>query len=62
MILKQRIVVGAKSLWLTTPTGRFIEHTAASSAIYVSRMNSKANNPARVLIHHHHDPVGRQGD
>jgi hypothetical protein len=58
MILKQRVVIGADSVWPLTPTRRFIEHAAQCRAIDTTDMHSEANNPAGVLIHNHHYPVG----
>ena len=34
-----------------------VEHSAECRTIHIAGMYSEANNPAGVLIHHHHDPV-----
>jgi hypothetical protein len=62
MVLKQWIVIGTDSFWPAIATGCIVEHAAGSGAIHVSGMDSKANDPARVLIHYDHDPVCPQGD
>jgi hypothetical protein len=62
MILEKWIIVGADSLWPEISTGRFIKHAAQSRPVYMSCMESKANDPAGVLIHHDHDPVWFQGN
>ena len=38
-------------------TGSIIKHTADGWSIHIACMNAKANNLARVLIDHDHDPA-----
>jgi len=42
------------------PSNRAVEHPTECDTIDLSRMDAEANDPARVLIHDHQDPVGPQ--
>src|SRR6267143_3325365 len=55
------IVVGADVFrHPALPSNGAIEHPTESDTIYLSRMDAKINDLARVLIHDHQDPVGPQ--
>src|ERR1700674_3689489 len=57
----KRIVVGADVLRpLALPSNGAVEHPTECDTIDLSRMDAKTNDPARVLIHDHQDPVGPQ--
>ena len=62
MVLEQWIVIGADPFWPALHGSSVIEHPAECWAIHIPYIDSKANDPARVLIHHHHDPVSLQSD
>src|SRR5437016_14541892 len=56
------IVVGAKVLRQPVlPSNGTVEHPTECYTIDGARMNAEPNDPARVLIHDHQDPVGPQG-
>src|SRR5260370_18615278 len=42
------------------PSNAAVEHPTEGDTIDLSRMEAEANDPARVLIHDHQDPVGPQ--
>src|SRR5438132_2378177 len=55
------IVVGTEVLrHPELPANGTVEHPTESDTIDLSRMDAKTNDPARVLIHDHQDPVGPQ--
>src|SRR6202521_791629 len=55
------IVVGADVLrHPALPSNGAVEHPTECDTIDLSRMDAKTNDPARVLIHDHQDPVGPQ--
>ncbi len=57
----KRIVVGADVLrHPALPSNGAVEHATESDTIDLSRMDAETNDPARVLIHDHQDPVGPQ--
>src|SRR3982074_45819 len=57
----KRIVVGANVLWHPAlPSNGAVEHPTECATIDGSRMDAEPNDPARVLIHDHQDPVGTQ--
>src|SRR6266566_6965985 len=57
----KRIVVGADVLrHPELPSNGAVEHPTECDTIDLSRMDAKTNDPARVLIHDHQDPVGPQ--
>src|SRR2546429_454937 len=57
----KRIVVGAKVLRQPVlPSNGAVEHPAECYTIDGARMNAEPNDPARVLIHDHQDPMGPQ--
>src|SRR5271166_1786912 len=57
----ERIIVGAQVLRQTAmPSNGAVEHPTEGDTIDLSRMDAEANDPARVLIHDHQDPVGPQ--
>ena len=57
----KRIVVGAKVLRQPVlPSNGAVEHPAECHTIDGARMNAEPNDPARVLIHDHQDPMGPQ--
>jgi len=57
----KRIIVGAQVLRQPAmPSNRAVEHPTECDTIDLSRMDAEANDPARVLIHDHQDPVGPQ--
>ena len=57
----ERIVVGAQVLRQPAmPSNGAVEHPTECDTIDLSRMDAEANDPARVLIHDHQDPVGPQ--
>jgi hypothetical protein len=53
MVLEQWIVIGANPLWPALTRSGIVEHTAERWTIDIRSVDSKANNPARVLIHHY---------
>jgi hypothetical protein len=57
----ERIIVGAQVLRQPAmPSNGAVEHPTEGDTIDLSRMDAEANDPARVLIHDHQDPVGPQ--
>jgi len=42
------------------PSNGAVEHPTESDTIDLSRMDAETNDPARVLIHDHQNPVGPQ--
>ncbi len=57
----ERIIVGAQLLRQPAmPSNGAVEHPTEGDTIDLSRMDAEANDPARVLIHDHQDPVGPQ--
>ncbi len=55
----KRIVIGAEvPRHPALPSNGTVEHSTKSGTIDLSRMDPEANDPARVLIHDHKDPVG----
>src|SRR6202158_5824358 len=58
----ERIVVGAEVLrHPALPSNGAVEHPTKCDTIDGSLLYAEANDPARVLIHDHQDPVGPQG-
>jgi hypothetical protein len=59
--LIKRIVVGAEVLWQPAlPSNGAVEHATECAPIDRTSLDAEANDPARVLIHDHRDPVGPQ--
>ena len=57
----KRIVIGAEEVrHPALPSNGTVEHPTECATIDGSRMDAEANDPARVLIHDHQDPVGPQ--
>src|SRR5439155_23287084 len=57
----KRIVNGAKVLrQAVLPSNRAVEHPAECYTIDLPSMDAEPNDPARVLIHDHQDPMGPQ--
>ena len=57
----KRIVIGAEEVrHPALPSNGAVEHPTKCDTIDHSRMDAEANDPARVLIHDHQDPVGSQ--
>ena len=57
----QGIMVGAEVLGhLELPSDGAVEHATERGTIDRAGMDAEANDPARVLIHDHQDPVGPQ--
>ena len=57
----KRIVIGAEEVrHPTLPSNGAVEHPTKCDTIDHSRMDAEANDPARVLIHDHQNPVGPQ--
>jgi len=57
----KRIVIGAEEVrHPALPSNGAVEHSTKCDTIDHSRMDAEANDPARVLIHDHQDPVGSQ--
>jgi len=57
----KRIVIGAEEVRHSAlPSNGAVEHPTKCDTIDHSRMDAEANDPARVLIHDHQDPVGPQ--
>ena len=57
----KRIVIGAEEVrHPALPSNGAVEHPTKCDTIDHSRMDAEANDPARVLIHDHQDPVGPQ--
>jgi hypothetical protein len=57
----KRIVVGTEEVrHPALPSTGTVEHPTKCGTIDRSRMDAEANDPARVLIHDHQDPVGPQ--
>jgi hypothetical protein len=55
----KRIVIGAEvPRHPSLPSNGTVEHPTKCGTIDRSRMDAEANDPARVLIHDHQDPVG----
>ena len=57
----KRIVIGAEEVrHPALPSNGAVEHPTKCATINHSRMDAETNDPARVLIHDHQDPVGPQ--
>src|SRR5208283_2740415 len=57
----KRIVIGTEEVrHPALPPNGTVEHPPKCAPIDRSRMDAKANDPARVLIHDHQDPVSPQ--
>ena len=57
----KRIVIGAEEVrHPALPSNCAVEHATKCDTIDHSRMDAEANDPARVLIHDHQNPVGPQ--
>src|SRR6516162_8575750 len=57
----KRIVIGAEEVrHPALPSNGAVEHPTKCATIDHSRMDAETNDPARVLIHDHQDPVGPQ--
>jgi hypothetical protein len=57
----KRIVIGAEEVrHPVLPSNGAVEHPTKCDTINHSRMDAEANDPARVLIHDHQNPVGPQ--
>src|SRR6478672_13829535 len=55
------IVVGAQVLRRPAlPSNGTVEHPTEGDTIDGSRMDAETNNPARIFIHDHQDPMGSQ--
>ena len=62
MIPIQRIVVGTQIFLNRRTSNRLLEHAAERFTIDDSGLNSKSNDPPRVLIHHQQYPMCPQSD
>src|SRR5215469_18953862 len=57
----KRIVIGAEEVrHPALPSNGAVEHPTKCDTIDRAGMDTEANDPARVLIHDHQDPVGPQ--
>src|SRR5215467_7491129 len=57
----KRIVIGAEEVWHPAlPSNGAVEHPTKCDTIDRAGMDAEANDPARVLIHDHQNPVGPQ--
>ena len=57
----KRIVIGAEEVrHPALPSNGAVEHPTKCATIDRTGMDAEANDPARVLIHDHQDPVGPQ--
>ena len=57
----KRIVIGTEEVWHPAlPSNGTVEHPTECGTIDRSRMDAEPNDPARVLIHDHQDPVRPQ--
>src|SRR5260370_35291038 len=60
--LIERIMVGAEVLWQPALTSNgAVKHATESDPIDRAGMDAETNDPSRVLIHNHQDPVRPQG-
>ena len=60
--LIERIMVGAEVLWQPALTSNgAVKHATECDPIDRAGMDAETNDPSRVLIHNHQDPVGAQG-
>ena len=60
--LIERIMVGAEVLWQPALTSNgAVKHATECAPIDRAGMDAETNDPSRVLIHNHQDPVGPQG-
>ena len=57
---EERIIVTAEIDRRSHARNRLGEHPAKCNAINSADLNTKADDPPRVLIHHHHHPMGPQ--
>jgi hypothetical protein len=59
--LIERIMVGAEALWQPALTSNgAAEHATKCAPIDRAGMDAETNDPSRVLIHNHQEPVGPQ--
>src|SRR5580698_7027267 len=54
---KQWIVIRGKMFRHALSRDRAVEHSAHAGSVKIGGGDTKADNPARENIHHHHDPV-----
>ena len=60
--LKERIVVETEASGSCVSGGGFTEHSAERRSVDGDRLDSEANNPSRILVHHHQDPMSLEAD
>ena len=56
----QRVVVGAEACRPRLPLNRMVEHAAQGTAIHDAGMDTKADDPPGVLVHHHQHPMASE--
>ena len=56
----QRIMIGAKACRTEWSSNRMAEHAAQGSAIHDAGMDTKADDPPGVVVHHHQDPMAAE--
>jgi hypothetical protein len=59
---EERIIVTAEVLRRSHARNGLGEHPAKCNAINGADLNTKSDDPPRVLVHHHHHPMGPQHD
>jgi hypothetical protein len=58
---KERVVIGTQGNWMLGRSGEYsIQHAAYSRSIKNPGVNRETDQPPRILVHEHHDPVSAQ--
>jgi len=55
-------VVKTEALGSCVSGGGFLEHSAERRSVDGDRLDGEADNPSRILVHHHQDPMSLEAD